>query len=172
MLILGKEKDPFAEKERRNSIGQMFADATPEARRISLDGKPLSRPGTPSNDRPASPSPVKPSSPLKTLKRSSLSIAPAEISPLTTSPAEEKPVEEKLVEEKRVGPPALPARELDATPVPSKQQDGDADGKFVEDDDRVVVTDRSWEDRAWKELTRLKLEMFWARVGGIQVPSS
>ncbi|KAG8925837.1 hypothetical protein FRC00_003558 [Tulasnella sp. 408] len=195
MLIMGKEKDSLLEKERRNSIGQMMADVS-ELRK-AFEGKPLSRPGTPSNDRPASPSPARPASPLKTLKRSSLSIAPAEISPLTTSPAQEepvvekpvverpvvekpaeetpvaeKPIAEKPIAEKPVAPPALPPREHDAPAVPSKQQDGDADGKVVEDDERVVVTDRTWEDRTWKELTRLKMEMFWARVGGVQVPSS
>ncbi|KAG8910627.1 hypothetical protein FRC01_006225 [Tulasnella sp. 417] len=197
MLIMGKEKDTFGEKERRNSISQLMADVAPEVRRASLDGKPLSRPGTPSNDRPASPalarpaspSPARPASPLRTLKRSSLSAAPAEISPLTTSPAEEKPVAEKPVAEQpaaekpvaekpveptaeKTAPPPLPPREHDAPPVPSKQLDGDLDGKVFEDDDRVTVTDRTWEDRVWKELTRLKLEMFWARVGGVQVPSS
>lgn len=110
---------------------------------------------------------------------------------MTTSPADEKATEEKgteekgteekpvvaptlppLEQEKPVVPPALPPREHAAPPVPSKQVDGDADAKVVEEDDRVVVTDRTWEDRAWKELTRLKLEMFWARVGGIQIPSS
>ncbi|KAG9002660.1 hypothetical protein FRB90_011336, partial [Tulasnella sp. 427] len=169
MLLMGKEKDAPNDKERRNSIGQIMAEGVSEdLRRASLEGKPLSRPGTPSNDRPSSPSPARPASPLRTLKRSSLTVAPAEVSPLTAvSPEQERPkVEEAAI------PPPLPPRDHDAPPVPSKQQDVDLNGRSVEEDDRVTVTDRTWEDRVWKELTRLKMEMFWARVGGVQLPSS
>lgn len=30
------------------------------------------------------------------------------------------------------------------------------------------VSDATWEERTWKELVRLKEDMFWARIGGIR----
>ena len=30
------------------------------------------------------------------------------------------------------------------------------------------ATDATWEERTWKELVRLKEDMFWARIGGIR----
>lgn len=35
-------------------------------------------------------------------------------------------------------------------------------------DGGVYVGDATWEDRTWKELVRLREEMFWARIGGIR----
>ena len=35
-------------------------------------------------------------------------------------------------------------------------------------DGEGYVGDATWEDRTWKEIVRLKEEMFWARVGGVQ----
>lgn len=37
-----------------------------------------------------------------------------------------------------------------------------------EDDPRLYVGDILWEERAWKELVKLREEMFWARVGGVR----
>ncbi|EIN08326.1 hypothetical protein PUNSTDRAFT_44856 [Punctularia strigosozonata HHB-11173 SS5] len=38
----------------------------------------------------------------------------------------------------------------------------------AEDDDGQYVGDATWEERAWKELARLREDMFWARVGGLR----
>ena len=35
-------------------------------------------------------------------------------------------------------------------------------------DDTPFVGDGTWEERTWKELTRLREDMFWARMGGVQ----
>jgi len=35
-------------------------------------------------------------------------------------------------------------------------------------DGTPYVGDGTWEERTWKELTRLREDMFWARVGGAQ----
>jgi Rab guanine nucleotide exchange factor SEC2 len=36
------------------------------------------------------------------------------------------------------------------------------------EDDADYVGDTTWEERAWKELTRLREDMFWARIGGVR----
>lgn len=41
-------------------------------------------------------------------------------------------------------------------------------GKVEEVDSGVYVGDVTWEERAWKELVRLREEMYWARVGGLR----
>jgi hypothetical protein len=35
-------------------------------------------------------------------------------------------------------------------------------------DGEVYVGAVTWEERAWKELARLREDMFWARVGGVR----
>jgi hypothetical protein len=35
-------------------------------------------------------------------------------------------------------------------------------------DGTPYVGDGTWEERTWKELTRLREDMFWARMGGVQ----
>lgn len=35
-----------------------------------------------------------------------------------------------------------------------------------EEDSGVYVGESTWEERTWKELVRLREEMFWARIGG------
>jgi Rab guanine nucleotide exchange factor SEC2 len=35
-------------------------------------------------------------------------------------------------------------------------------------DSEVCVGDTTWEERTWKELVKLKEDMFWARVGGLR----
>lgn len=35
-------------------------------------------------------------------------------------------------------------------------------------DSEVFIGDATWEERTWKELVRLKEEMFWARIGGLR----
>lgn len=37
-----------------------------------------------------------------------------------------------------------------------------------EDKSEIYVGDATWEERAWKEIVRLKEEMFWARLGGLR----
>lgn len=37
-----------------------------------------------------------------------------------------------------------------------------------ETDKRQYVGDGSWEEKAWKELVRLREDMFWARIGGLR----
>lgn len=49
-----------------------------------------------------------------------------------------------------------------------KSDDSESDG--IKEDGRdskeVYVGDATWEERTWKEVVRLKEDMFWARVGG------
>lgn len=44
----------------------------------------------------------------------------------------------------------------------------DEEDKADDDDKEVYIGDATWEERTWKELVRLKEEMFWARVGGLR----
>ena len=37
-----------------------------------------------------------------------------------------------------------------------------------DEDKEVYVGDATWEERTWKEIIRLKEEMFWARLGGLR----
>jgi hypothetical protein len=48
-----------------------------------------------------------------------------------------------------------------ATVAGSSQAGDDADGE-------VYVGDATWEERTWKELVKLKEDMFWARIGGLR----
>ena len=41
---------------------------------------------------------------------------------------------------------------------------GDREGEHQE----VYVGDATWEERTWKELVRLREDMFWARIGGLR----
>ncbi len=36
------------------------------------------------------------------------------------------------------------------------------------EDDRVWIGDATWEERIWKDLIKIREEMFWARVGGFR----
>jgi hypothetical protein len=36
-------------------------------------------------------------------------------------------------------------------------------------DESQYVGDKAWEERAWKELVRLRADMFWARTGSVSV---
>ena len=38
----------------------------------------------------------------------------------------------------------------------------------TEDEPGVYVGNSSWEERTWKELVKLREEMFWARIGGVR----
>lgn len=37
-----------------------------------------------------------------------------------------------------------------------------------DDDGEAYIGDATWEERTWKEVVRLKEEMFWARIGGLK----
>lgn len=72
-------------------------------------------------------------------------------------------------------PPPPPPRRVLAPPMNGvngtvKEEDEDEkrkDEKGV--DGEAYVGDTTWEERTWKELVRLREEMFWARVGGVKV---
>jgi hypothetical protein len=36
------------------------------------------------------------------------------------------------------------------------------------DGNEAFVGDATWEERTWKELVRLREEMFWARIGALR----
>jgi len=57
-----------------------------------------------------------------------------------------------------------------ASRADSPATDGEAssDEGVLEDDGRAWVGDATWEERTWKELVRLREEMFWARIGGVR----
>ncbi|KAF9450598.1 hypothetical protein P691DRAFT_758015 [Macrolepiota fuliginosa MF-IS2] len=70
-------------------------------------------------------------------------------------------------------PPPLPPRRPE--PVKEKKEkDGvkstDVDGSEAGEDEgeRVYVGDATWEERTWKELTKLREEMYWARIGAVR----
>ncbi|KAF7795677.1 hypothetical protein EIP86_006842 [Pleurotus ostreatoroseus] len=47
--------------------------------------------------------------------------------------------------------------------------ENDSELKLEEElDPRVYVGDSTWEERTWKELVRLREDMFWARIGGLR----
>ena len=47
--------------------------------------------------------------------------------------------------------------------------ENDSELKLEEElDPRVYVGDTTWEERTWKEIVRLREDMFWARVGAVR----
>ncbi|PCH35356.1 hypothetical protein WOLCODRAFT_139866 [Wolfiporia cocos MD-104 SS10] len=59
--------------------------------------------------------------------------------------------------------------DIGGTPM---SQDQDYDSITGESSaDRFYVGDGTWEERTWKELVRLREEMFWARIGGVRQTS-
>ncbi|KAG5638290.1 hypothetical protein H0H81_000815 [Sphagnurus paluster] len=64
----------------------------------------------------------------------------------------------------------------DETPRVSSDEEGTSDTsdfkssesheKKVDDDKGLYIGDATWEERTWKEVVRLREEMFWARIGG------
>ncbi|PSS32042.1 hypothetical protein PHLCEN_2v2187 [Hermanssonia centrifuga] len=42
------------------------------------------------------------------------------------------------------------------------------DDEKVSEEPGAYVTDSTWEERTWKELVKLRQDMFWARVGGVR----
>ncbi|EMD35566.1 hypothetical protein CERSUDRAFT_75131 [Gelatoporia subvermispora B] len=52
--------------------------------------------------------------------------------------------------------------------VSASEDEHEGSGNESEDDDGTYVGDATWEERTWKELVRLREEMFWARIGGVR----
>jgi hypothetical protein len=68
------------------------------------------------------------------------------------------PVEETAkVEEKVEEKPAVNGRE-----------EKEEEKKEEEETSEVYIGDVTWEERTWKEVVRLREDMFWARIGGLR----
>lgn len=69
-------------------------------------------------------------------------------------------------------PPPLPPRRSE--PVKEKEEKevkgANVDGVETREgeEEGMYVGDATWEERTWKELTRLREEMFWARIGAVR----
>ena len=59
-------------------------------------------------------------------------------------------------------------QDRDKAAVDEKEKDTKEVEKEKEKEENII-SDSSWEERTWKEIVRLKEDMFWARVGGIRV---
>ncbi|KAG8708983.1 hypothetical protein FRC09_000926 [Ceratobasidium sp. 395] len=117
---------------------------------------------------------------------------PIEVKPAEeTEPAETKAVEETKPSERRLTEPAEPATEKARAPVTTMVTSATEDNlaqsepttalpptsdKPTEEkrptpeaanagDDAHFVGDQTWEDRAYKEIVKLREDMFWARIG-------
>jgi len=61
--------------------------------------------------------------------------------------------------------------ELGPSPVEIAKADSDVEDKELSEENKSVenfITGATWEERAWKELVRLREDMFWARLGGLR----
>jgi hypothetical protein len=67
----------------------------------------------------------------------------------------------------RVDSPDSEKREAEEKPAANGHLDEDAgeEKKDEEEDHEAYVGDVTWEERTWKELVRLREDMFWARIG-------
>ncbi|KAJ7099980.1 proline-rich protein [Mycena belliarum] len=90
------------------------------------------------------------------------------------APAEkEKKAETEKVEVPRVGSPA-PAEavkdetEAKAEPNGFVEEEKVEELKEDEEEHEAYVGEVTWEERTWKELVRLREDMFWARIGGVR----
>lgn len=63
-------------------------------------------------------------------------------------------------------PPARPITEEKDSDTPPESSDDDEEE--VEVDMGMFIGDATWEERTWKELVKLKEDLFWARVGGLR----
>ncbi|KAF8800616.1 hypothetical protein BYT27DRAFT_7175194 [Phlegmacium glaucopus] len=52
--------------------------------------------------------------------------------------------------------------------VQALEEEGEEEKEIEANDRRQYVGDDTWEEKTWKELVRLREDMFWARVGGIR----
>jgi hypothetical protein len=67
----------------------------------------------------------------------------------------------------RVDSPVSEKREAEEKSAANGHLDEDAgeEKKDEEEDHEAYVGDVTWEERTWKELVRLREDMFWARIG-------
>ncbi|KAJ7185834.1 proline-rich protein [Mycena filopes] len=77
--------------------------------------------------------------------------------------AEEAKVDEEVP---RVDSPVDAAAKGDV--ASDEREDEKAEDTKDEDDHEAYVGDVTWEERTWKELVRLREDMFWARIGGLR----
>lgn len=92
--------------------------------------------------------------------------------PVETKPAADVVENEKelpAVKEEKYIPPPPPRRRvgLPAANGVSTKQDLEKAGR-EDDDGNSYVGDATWEERTWKEITRLREDMFWARIGSVR----
>ncbi|KAK0495884.1 hypothetical protein EDD18DRAFT_1105809 [Armillaria luteobubalina] len=58
---------------------------------------------------------------------------------------------------------------LESPVMSAPESDDEKEGPDDEDESKeVYIGDTTWEERTWKELVRIKEDMFWARVGGLR----
>ena len=66
-------------------------------------------------------------------------------------------------------PEEITKGEVEEKPVANGHLDQDSEEKKDEEEDReAYVGDVTWEERTWKELVRLREDMFWARIGAVR----
>ncbi|EAU89437.1 hypothetical protein CC1G_07663 [Coprinopsis cinerea okayama7 len=70
----------------------------------------------------------------------------------------------QLVEEQPKDLPPPPVEEPESKTVSPAEDKEDADPN----DKEVYIGEATWEERTWKELVRLREDMFWARIGGLR----
>ena len=83
------------------------------------------------------------------------------------SPTLKSNEENTIVESKPVGSNDL-SQSRGVSEDHTKDPGETAVSKEEEKDKGMYVGDATWEERTWKELVRLKEDMFWARVGGLR----
>ncbi|KAI0074465.1 hypothetical protein K474DRAFT_1665379 [Panus rudis PR-1116 ss-1] len=89
--------------------------------------------------------------------------------PNPTSAEEKDKAMEKA--ESAAVPPALPPRRIitdDAETLPVVSEPEPEKVEEEEDERGLYVSDATWEERTYKELVKLREDMFWARLGGIR----
>jgi len=83
--------------------------------------------------------------------------------PIFTSGDEPQKLDAEAIQIANVSSPINVAEESPASPVGDIQRTiGDGGGLI---NDQNMVGDKSWEEKAWKEVVRLREEMFCARIG-------
>ncbi|KAG6812218.1 hypothetical protein H0H92_003839 [Tricholoma furcatifolium] len=87
----------------------------------------------------------------------------------TKSEAASATTERVAVEDNKEPEPATEELSPVAKAQTAEKKEGEVDekGKSGNDDpESIYIGDATWEERTWKEITRLKEDMFWARIGG------
>ncbi|SJK98574.1 uncharacterized protein ARMOST_01842 [Armillaria ostoyae] len=72
--------------------------------------------------------------------------------------------------DRNVPPASDDEHEKFESPVESVPESDDEKEELDDEDENkeVYIGDTTWEERTWKELVRIKEDMFWARVGGLR----